>query len=117
MKTVKSASLLLAIFAFAMTATPSFADNGDEPKQITELRNQVKKLVKSPQLEAYGIDSDTKVHIRFMLNNDNEIVVLSTDTDNAYLDSFIKDRLNYKMVKIAPLKDKYYNVSIVFKNT
>jgi len=114
MKTVKFASLFIALFALSMSITPTYAISGDEPKEISDLREQITKLVKAPQLEVNGI-SAAKVYLRFMLNNKNEIVVLSTGTDNAYLDAFIKNRLNYKAVKNVPLKEKFYNMSIVFK--
>ena len=113
MKTVKFAGCLLALFAMSLFATPAFA-NDDEPQKIADLRDQVTKLVKSPDLAEFGITQE-KVRVKFMLNNDREIVVVSTSTDNAYLDSFIKTRLNYKKVKSAPEKDNIFNMNIIFK--
>ncbi len=114
MKTVKLFGFVVAVLALSFVSTPTYAHDGDEPQEITDLRDQVIKLVKSPQLAAHGIAME-KVRIRFMLNDDSEIVVVSTGTNNQYLDSFIKSRLNYKKVKSAPKEDNMYNMSIIFK--
>ena len=114
MKTVKSASLIFALLALMLSATTSYAYNGDDPKDISNLRDQVTKLVKGPEMTKYGVETQ-KVFLKFMLNHKNEIVVLSTGTNNAYLDAFIKGRLNYKRVKAGPLTEKFYNMHITFK--
>ncbi len=112
MKTVKFAGFILAFCVLSFSTV--LANNGDEPKEISDLRDQVAKLVEDPQLAQNGI-TEEKVRIKFMLNEEREIVVVSTNTDNQYLDSFIKTRLNYKKVKEAPEKDSVYNMNIVFR--
>ena len=114
MKTVKFAGFIVAVLALSLTTSPACANNGDEPQEIANLRDQVTKLVKSPQLAEHGITLE-KVRLKFVLNSDREIVVVSTGTDNAYLDSFIKSRLNYKKVKSAPNKENVFNMNIIFK--
>ena len=114
MKTVKCASFIVALFALCFSSSPSFATNGDEPQRISNLRDQVTKLVKSPELAQHGITLE-KVRLKFMLNHAQEIVVVSTGTENPYLDSFIKSRLNYKKVKSAPTTESVFNMSIIFK--
>ena len=43
--------------------------------------------------------------VRFTLNNEGEIVVLSVDTENKRLESFVKVRLNYKKVEVVGGKE------------
>ncbi len=113
MKTVKFASFIVALVAMCFSSI-AFANNDDEPQRITNLRDQITKLVKSPDLAQHGIAME-KVRLKFMLNQANEIVVVSTGTENRYLDSFIKSRLNYKKVKSAPTSQNVFNMNIIFK--
>jgi ribosomal protein L7Ae-like RNA K-turn-binding protein len=48
---------------------------------------------------------DLTAQVRFTLNNESEIVVLSVDTENDILASFVKARLNYKKVDVAGVKE------------
>ncbi len=48
---------------------------------------------------------DWTANVKFILNNDKEIVVLSVDTDNEVLEGFVKSRLNYKKVENAAYKE------------
>ena len=52
-----------------------------------------------------GITLRSSAQVRFTLNNEGEIVVLSVDTDNERLESFVKGRLNYKKVEVAGAKE------------
>lgn len=47
-----------------------------------------------------GDDVSLTAQVRFTLNNEGEIVVLSVDTENKRLESFVKGRLNYKKVSV-----------------
>lgn len=51
--------------------------------------------------------------VRFTLNNEHEIVVLSVDTENPVLEEFVKQRLNYKKVELDAFKEgKMYTVPV-----
>ena len=52
--------------------------------------------------------------VLFMLNSDREIVVLSVDTDKEKFESFIKSKLNYKVVELNKdyVVGKKYTVSV-----
>ena len=41
--------------------------------------------------------------------------MVSTGTENNYLDSFIKTRLNYKKINDSQVEQGIYNMSITFK--
>jgi len=56
---------------------------------------------------------DQSAQVRFTLNNQGEIVVMSVDTDNSKLESFVKARLNYKKVEVDNLEEgKLFTVSV-----
>ncbi|MBT8296822.1 MAG: hypothetical protein HKP42_10910 [Maribacter sp.] len=58
-------------------------------------------------------DVSLTAQVRFTLNNEGEIVVLSVDTDNERFASFVKGRLNYKKVEVAGAKEgKMFTVPI-----
>ena len=69
------------------------------------------------QTSIAGIDFDTNttVHITFMITADKQIVVLSTNSND--LDSLIKTSLNYKEIAAVNLQvDKKYTVPVTFKS-
>ncbi len=112
MKTIRllSFALILSLVSLSQSA---FANNGDDPQTTATLRKDIVKLVDNPDLEVNGIASE-EVMLKFYLNNEQEIVVVDTGTDNAYLDSFIKNRLNYKRMK-ENAKAGFYRIKITFK--
>lgn len=114
MKTIR---LLAGAFILALLSMSSnaYANNGDDPETISNLRSDIVKLVDAPNLGENGINT-AEVKLRFYVNADQEIVVVNTGTENNYLDSFLKNRLNYQKVKDKNLKPGMYNLKITFKS-
>ena len=114
MKTIR---LLAGVFVLAILSMSSnvFANDGNDPETISNLRSNIVKLVDAPQLGENGINN-AEVKLRFYVNHDQEIVVVDTGTENNYLDSFLKNRLNYKKVHDHNLKPGIYNLKITFKS-
>jgi hypothetical protein len=51
--------------------------------------------------------------VRFTLNNQREIVVLSVDTETPVLEGFVKQRLNYKKVELETFNEgKVYTIPV-----
>jgi hypothetical protein len=116
MKTIKSLVSLLGILILT-NSLPFTANAGDENDAQDALRTQVLKWVKEPDLRSYGV-AEEQVFLKFLVTDSYEIVVLSTGTNNDYLDLFIKKNLNYKRVKPDPqLKKGKYNIEILFRTT
>ncbi|NJB70770.1 hypothetical protein GGR42_001232 [Saonia flava] len=87
--------IVLTSLILALNATMAMASNSmNTPKQ--ELRKQVMELLDSPNIEFKSELIEAK--ITFTLNRKREIVILSIDTENSALDSYIKRKLNYKKV-------------------
>ncbi|MEO1012623.1 MAG: hypothetical protein AAFX53_15055 [Bacteroidota bacterium] len=80
-----------------LSASSILANNpiGDTP--VEAMKAQVKELLSSYQADLDQRNSVTAT-IRFMVNRENEFVVLSVDTKDKYLGHFIKSKLNYRKV-------------------
>lgn len=84
--------VIVAIIAFSNFANASSnpeADRVDGPA----ITKEVSDLLKNPTFE---VKEEVMALVTVILNKDNEIVVLSVDTKNEVMESFIKSRLNYK---------------------
>lgn len=101
-------SLLLAVAFLA----PNFANtspiDGKSPKAIDEIAKIIQKI---------DFDQSTmtihKVNLYFMVNKDYEVIVLQTSSDE--IDSLIKSKLNYKVLKNRDLQvNKIYTLPIRF---
>lgn len=90
---MKKAALLfltLALGANLLTASvPS-------ESAMQKLRSEIIKMLDDPRIP---LDEEvTLAKINFTLTKGGEIVVLSVKTENGFVDSYVKNRLNYKKV-------------------
>ena len=115
MKTVKLLSCMLGLIVLTF-ASNVYANDGEDPETISNLRTKIVKLVDDPNLGEHDIVS-AEVKLRFYINKENEIVVVESGTENNYLDNFLKSRLNYQRIKGENLKPGMYNIKITFKAT
>ncbi len=92
--------LSLVFVAAMLLATGNILANdsikGDPAKKLS---TQIHDLMDDNNFSSDDVNLTAQV--RFTLNNEGEIVVLSVDTDNERLASFVKGRLNYKKVEVA----------------
>ena len=91
MSNLKSA-ILSFVFVLGITTFANATTDNSTSSQ-NELRTELTKILDKMDLGAYEI-SEAKINVTFMVNSDNEVVVLSTDNKN--LDQLIKGKLNYK---------------------
>ena len=97
-------SLALGLFMFSATA------NADIKEPYDNARNEIRKYIAHLDIELPN-DAEKVLTINFMLNVDNEIIILST-SDKA-LDDAIKAGLNYKKMKSKALvQNQVYNLPI-----
>jgi len=83
---------LIALLAIANAATAS-----NKPGDNTPLNTQISSLVGTPDLTSAGSFEDV-ISVTFMINHNNEIVVIETNTENEVIDAMLKSRLNYKHI-------------------
>lgn len=92
-------SVVVALFmtsAFAATDTPNTKSNYVETyKELSKLLNAYTQLD--------GIGEDTVVKVRIVINENHEIVVMSTSTDDDFLNTYIKTTLNYQKIEANEL--------------
>jgi hypothetical protein len=102
---------VLGVFLSLGTQHFSIANNIDKPEKT--LRTEILNLVQDPQLEN---GYEETVYVQFMVNKNNEVVVLNVETDDNYLNSFVKNRMNYKTINAQNIEhNELYNIEITFK--
>ena len=115
MKTIKS-FLLVALIAFSSVLSAS--TNPENAKKATSaepnvITQEVGKLLQSPSFE---IEKDIVASVTLTVNKNNEIVVLSVDTEDEVLEGFIKGRLNYNVLPSNTItKEKTFIVPVRLK--
>ena len=111
MKMIKSfafAIMTTIIFSASAMATNTPATPSSEKEQ---LRTEVLEFIQHSDLE----EVDTKARISFMVNSQNELVVLKVNTDNTYVERTMKSELNYKKVKTQlSQKNQIYHIDVTF---
>ena len=97
MKNLKLVTLVLAISISSISfAAPT---KTDDPK--SELREQIIDLLGDPDV-AFS-DNAVEAEVVFTLNDQSEIVIVSVNCENEFLDGYVKRKLNYKKVQVSAL--------------
>lgn len=103
-----SKNLLLAVCTLFSLATATASSN---PTNSTS--SEIREMLQGT-LSTADFANDQKMHITFMLTEQNEIIVLSTSADG--LDKEIKARLNYQVIRSTDLKKgEKYTLPIVIR--
>ena len=106
MKQLKT--LLLAVLITASGALSASSD--DKKADSVVITEEIGKLLKDP---SFLVDKDITADVTLTLNKNNEIVVLSVDSNELYVENFIKSRLNYKeMPSTFSSEDKTFKVPV-----
>lgn len=99
MKSLKLLVLALGLFTINISAA-----NLNPVKPTDELRVEMVELIGSNymnEMEANELGAE----VLFTVNNNKEIIILSVDSDNRLLESYLKNKLNYKKVNHRPSKN------------
>ncbi len=109
---MKSIKILLVavLIAFSNTVSANEKTPGDDKVKVSVLSKEIQKLLANPN---FPVEQNFFVKVKLTVNNNNEIVVLSVDTegDIETISTFIKSRLNYKKL-ISKTKKKVYIVPV-----
>ncbi|EDP71944.1 hypothetical protein FBALC1_12622 [Flavobacteriales bacterium ALC-1] len=92
MKTLK---MLVLVVAIAFSSVISANTNPIKSAEPTSISKTVEKLLENPDFQ---LEKDVEAIVNIFVNENDEMVVLSVDTDNKIVESYIKSRLNYKKV-------------------
>ena len=99
MKSLKLLVLALGLFTINISAA-----NLNPVNPTDELRTEMVELIGSNYMNEIQAD-ELGAKVLFTVNNNKEIIILSVDSDNALLESYLKNKLNYKKVNHRPSKN------------
>ena len=99
MKNLKLLFLALALFTINISAA-----NLNPIKPTDELRIEIVELIGTNYMNEMQAD-ELGAEVLFTVNNNREIIILSVDSDDDLLESYLKRKLNYKKVNHRPSKN------------
>ena len=97
---------LVAIALFTGILLSAAAENQESKSPFSE---EIINLLEFPP----NFNAEVRTSVHFVINFEGEIVVLYVDTKNSMVETFIKNRLNYKKIKSDLIKGKEYKVPIL----
>ena len=112
---MKNLKTIIAVVAIGLlTVLPASANTSTEPTSKdskTILRTEIVSL-----LGTHSYDLSKKIleaQVSIMLNNQNELVVVSVSSDNKTVASYVKAKLNYKKVSVKGItKGTVYRIPL-----
>jgi len=104
MKTLKTVFVALSI----LITSSAFATFKSTPKTVT---NEITSLLDHP---SFLVTQERTVAVEFVLNKDNEVIVLSVDCDDVAVRTFINERLNRKVLENKLEQGKVFILPVKF---
>jgi len=90
---MKKLVLVFAMFIGALT----FANNEPVNEKSSELRAEIIKLLGNA---SFLVNEKVVSTVEFMVNKKGEVIVLTVHSNNALVDSYVKSKLNYQLIKV-----------------
>ncbi len=105
---MKKTSIALAAMLLLSFGTVQ-ATEGVKP--VKNLSVQIQEMLNK---NTYPLEEgEIKADVRFTINKNGEIVILSVDTEDVSLEGFVKGRLNYQKVELTTIQEgKIYSVPV-----
>ncbi len=113
---MKKVSLLLVAAALLISSNALAFEGESSPKDPeSEICTQISDLLRKNRFELQS-KGDLTAFVRFTLNGENEIVVLSVETEDDRLEGYVKARLNYHKLGDQDFEEgKLYHLPIRIK--
>jgi uncharacterized protein YpmB len=111
MKTIKS--ILVAFVLVCMTSMSAANNPSDNKKAIQQASEEIAEMLKSPSFE---VTEKLTTQVSLFVNNENELVVLSVNTDNKELENYVKARLNYQKLSYGLEQGKEYKLPLTINS-
>ena len=106
--------LRLLVLALALTVSGTvLATNPSTLTAKAESSQEIKKLLQDPE---FIVEHDMDAKVLFTLNEDNEIIVLSVETEFDEVESFVKSRLSFQELEADLEQGKQYIVPVKIKS-
>jgi hypothetical protein len=108
MRKLKSIITILAISLSTIYAVNATEVN---PSKTKVLRTEIVSILGSKI--SIELNKSSTAEISFIINNQNEIVIISVDSNINKLNTFIKSKLNYKKVDVrGTIKGEIYKIPL-----
>ena len=91
MKTIKS--IFLAVLILVGTTVSASENPSPEKTNLEKASEEIALLLRTPY---FNVEEDLTAQVSLMVNEENEIVVMSVRTESNDLEQFVKSRLNYQ---------------------
>lgn len=96
--------LVVLFLALILSSSTLLAnDNNPIEKAKDQLRTEIVKLLGNNEFPLTNAEI-AKAELSILLNNNNQLVIVSVKSDNQLLTAYIKRKLNYKRIKSKSLK-------------
>ncbi|WP_334058451.1 hypothetical protein [Polaribacter sp. P097] len=112
MRNLKS---IIAIIALSLSTVIATSASEKNPSKVTkEIRTEIVSMLgKKIPIEFKKAE---KVEVSFMINKDNEIVILTVDCNQTEFNTYVKNKLNYKKLNAVGAKQgEVYKVPVKLK--
>ncbi|WGK64246.1 hypothetical protein [Croceiramulus getboli] len=106
MKTIKTVLVALAFIATGVLSASTITTKAEKPTTISE---KIGQLLEAPNFE---VEKEMTAAVTFVVNDQDEIVVLTIDTDDEFVARYIKSRLNYKKLDASANKGEQFTVPV-----
>jgi hypothetical protein len=114
MKTLKLGLIGIFLFSTMLINTNATAKSTPD-SSATSLHTQLTKLIQKPNLKANGI-TEAEIQIQFTIDSKGEIHVLKVNSENDYLNEFVRGKLDNQKVNISNFKaDLVYFLTVKFE--
>ena len=111
---MKALKISLLCLFLALLSLPAAVANGIGDNPNDQLKKKVVKMIQKVDLS--GLETpEAEAFVAFVLNDKNEIVVMSVDTESEFADQLIKSKLNYHEIDIEGVrKNTTYTIKMKF---
>jgi hypothetical protein len=116
MKNLKTIITLIALSLSTLFSVVAIEKNPTKGKSNKELRTEIISLL-GDEIPVQ-VQNESLAEVAFIINNNNEIVVLSVDSKIEKLNSFVKNKLNYKKITTKGVKKgEFYRMPLKIKKS
>jgi hypothetical protein len=114
--TITAIALCFAtITASATETTPSTVTKKETNKAF---RSKIVSLIGSEAPSYLTDGKDVTAKLSLMLNNKNQLIVVSVNTKSGMVEEYVKGKLNYQKIKVKGLKKgEIYHVPLTIKQS
>ena len=100
---MKNFKTFIAVLAISLsTVFSASATEKISPEKTTKLRTEIASMIGDKVPGLYKESSSAE--FSFIINNNNEIVIVSVDSNNSDFTTYIKEKLNYKKLSVKGIK-------------